>query len=290
MEMIGIGIAGGLALATGLIGYIEARRASKTSQLVDHLKQYEPLFLNDRWTRVVYQIETIGEKAPRWQRATLLVTHKRVALYPYVPNQPDKVKALYTIQPDELRGFWRPIKYMSGQNTIWLHAEISGRWQILKLKLYQYDMQELVRALKEISTPEQVTAYRRRRPYIHRGPIHAHPAHQTLTGAWEIGTAIQLYLMPLYLVVMRDGRVRQQIELAQIQDIGALKRMEGGKPAGLIRFFVDNDLQAFALDDYEAWAQALAEASKRTLEEPVMRKRKAKDNGDALDDWDDLDE
>ena len=72
---------------------------------------------------------------------------------------------------------------------------------------------------------------------------------------------------------------------SKIQDIGALKRMEGGKPEGLIRFFVDNELRAFAIDDYERWAELLATASKRTLEEPVMRKRKSKDDDD-IDDWD----
>ena len=175
---------------------------------------------------------------------------------------------------------------MAGENTIWIHAEIGTGWHILKLRLYQYDMQKLVRALKEISTPEQVTAYRRRRPYIHEGLVTAFPAHQTITGAWELDSPVQLYLMPLFLVILRDNHVQEKIDLSNIQDIGALKRMEGGKPEGLIRFFVDNELRAFAIDDYEQWAELLATASKRTLEEPVMRKRKSKDNDGEFDDWD----
>ena len=35
---------------------------------------------------------------------------------------------------------------------------------------------------------------------------------------------------------------------------------------------------AFAMNDYEVWAADLAEAAKRTLEEPVMRKGKGKDD------------
>lgn len=285
MELIGWGIVSGIVAISGLFGFIEIRRANKTAKLVDNLKQYDPLFLSDRWTRVRYRIETIGENQSKWQRGTLLVTHKRVAIYPYVPDDTEKVKALYTIQPTEIRGFWRPVKYMPGENEIWVHADIGAQWHILKLTLYQYDMQALIRAMKDITSDEQITAYRRRRPYIHRDLSDAYPATQSLTGEWEIGTKIQLYLMPLYLVILRENRVLEQITLSQIQDIGALKRMEGGKPDGLVRFFVDNELRAFALNDYQSWAQDIAEAAKRTLEEPVTRKRKSKDDDD-LDDWD----
>ena len=287
MELIGLGIAGGIAAFASLIGYFEVRRVQQRAQLIAHLTQYNPLFLSDRWTRVVYIMETVGQEAKKWQRGILLVTEKRIAIYPFTPNNPDKAKAFVTVQPHDLRGFWRPVKYMPGENEIWIHAEIDAGWHILKLKLYQYDMQALIRAMKEISTEEQVIAYRRRRPYIHRDLTLAYPAKQSLTGEWEIGQVVQIYLMPLYLVIMRENRILESIELTKIQDIGALKRMEGGKPDGLIRFFVDNKLRAFALDDYESWAESLADAAKRTLEEPVMRKRKSKDDDDS-EDWDDV--
>lgn len=285
MEFVGIGVAGLIVSIGSLWGYWEIRRSARTAHLLDNLRQYEPLYLTDRWEKVLYRLDNAGADASKWQRGILLVTHKRIAIYPFVPDDPEKVKALVTIQPNELRGFWRPVKYMAGVNEMWIHAHIGEHWQLLKLKLYQYDMQVLVRALKEITTPEQIKAYRRRRPYIHEGLVTAFPAHQTITGAWELDMPVQLYLMPLFLVVMRDNHVQEQIELAKIQDIGALKRMEGGKPEGLIRFFVDNELRAFAIDDYERWAELLATASKRTLEEPVMRKRKSKDDDD-IDDWD----
>lgn len=284
MEFIGFGIAGVLVALASIAGYIEIRRVGRTAQLVSNLKQYEPLFLSDRWTRVQYRVDKAGEMTSKWQRGILLVTHKRLAIYPYVPPDPNKTKALFTVQPGELRGFWRPVKYSSGENELWIHAEIASQWHVIKLKLYYYDMQALIRAMKAISTPEQTKAYRRRRPYIHRGLTTAFPAQQSLTGEWELGTAIQLYLMPLYLVILVDNRVVQRYDLAKIQDIAALKRMEGGKPEGLIRFFIANELRAFALDDYEAWAESLAEAAKRTLEEPVVRKRKSKEDDE--DDWD----
>lgn len=277
-------VAGATTLAGLAWGAYEARRNRRVYRLVNELSKHNPLYLSYRWTVVKYQWTAAGED-DKWQRCVLLVTHKRIAIYPYPPPD-ENVEPLATIQPHELRGFWRPVKYQSGQNNLWIHAQIGLTWGILKLQLYYTDMQKLIRAMKEISTEEQTKAYRRRRPYIHRQPTIAFPAQQSLTGEWEMGESIHLYLMPLHLVIFAGDEVQRTIELADIQEIAALKRMEGGRPAGLIRFNYGEEDLAFALDDYESWAEDLAEAAKRTLEEPVMRKRKSKDD----DEWDDEDE
>ena len=94
---------------------------------------------------------------------------------------------------------------------------------------------------------------------------------------------MNLYIMPLSLIVFHGEEVQQTFDLSSVQNIAALRRMEGGKPAGLVRFMVDEVDYAFAMEDYEAWAIDLAEASKRTLEDPLERKRKGKDDDD---DWD----
>jgi hypothetical protein len=266
-------------------GAYETRRNRHVSRLIAKLAKHEPIYLSRRWTIIKYQW-VAADADDKWQRCILLITHKRIAIYPYPPEN-ENVLPLATIQPHELRGFWRPVKYHSGNNDLWVHAQIGLTWGILKLQTYHSDMQKLIRAMKEISSQEQTKAYRRRRPYIHREPTRAFPAEQSLTGDWELSEVIRLYLMPLYLVIFSADEVQRSIELTEIQDIAALKRMEGGKPTGLIRFtYADEDL-AFALDDYEKWASDLADAAKRTLEEPVMRKRKSKDDED---EWDDFDE
>lgn len=266
-------------------GAYETQRNRYVSRLIARLAKHNPIFMSNRWTVIKYQWVAAGENA-KWRRCILLVSHKRIAIYPYPPPK-ENVQALATIQPHEIMGFWRPVKYHSGNNDLWIHAQIGLTWGILKLRTYHGDMQKLIRAMKEISSEEQTKAYRRRRPYIHREPTIAFPAEQSLTGDWEMGEAIRLYLMPLHLVIFAGDEVQRTIELTAIQDIAALKRMEGGKPAGLIRFSYGEKDLAFALDDYEAWAKDLAEAAKRTLEEPVMRKRKSKNDAD---EWDDDDE
>lgn len=279
-------LVGGLSTLAGIAwGAYETRRNRRVLNLILELIKHDPLYLSNRWTVIKYQWVAAGEGA-KWQRCILLLTHKRIAIYPY-PPPPENIEPLVTIQPHEIMGFWRPIKYHAGTNELWIHAQIGLTWSIVKLQLYYNDMQSLIRAMKEISTEEQTKAYRRRRPYIHREPTLAFPAKQSLTGEWEIGKSLRLYLMPLYLLIFAGDEVQHRIDLAEIQAIAALKRMEGGHPAGLIRFhYADEDL-AFALDDYEAWASDLAEAAKRTLEEPVMRKRKSKDDEE---EWDDVDE
>ena len=228
----------------------------------------------DWWQNTHFWVNSPGEDAPRqhWEKCLLIITHKRLAIYTYPNPEP-----CFTLAPHELQGFWRPEKYNDATNEIWIHAQIGLTWQILKLRLQKYAMQRLVRAIKEIATEEQIKAYRRRRPYLHREPEKAYPAIQTLQGSWELNSPVHLYLMPLYLVIMQQGIVERVLPLAGIQNIAALRRMEGGEPAGLIRFIMGDETFAFALNQYETWAADLAEAAKRTLEEPLIRKQKGKD-------------
>ncbi|MEL6525651.1 MAG: hypothetical protein AAFQ07_08070 [Chloroflexota bacterium] len=283
MEFFGVMAAGLIALVSGAVGYYEVRRVAKIAQLIARFEQMNPLYLSDRWTQVQYIWQTPRSTAVQWRRGILVVTDKRVAIYDYAPAPAnDLPEPIATLPTDTLRGFWRPEKYTPGINEMWIHSEQRKRWYLLKVRLRQYEMQALVRAMKEISTEEQVTTYRRRRPYHHL-LTDGQPAKQTLTGAWELSDPLSLYIMPLMLVVMRAETVLETVELAHIQDIAALKRMEGGEPAGLVRFTIVNpdetsEQRAFGIARYEEWAEILAEAAKRTLEEPVERKRKGKED------------
>lgn len=268
------------AIVTSLGGFISYAvwRGEKYERWLQQIRTEDTLFYTHTWDFFHYRIDTPHQSNTRWSQGVLITTHKRIALYQYPQLHP-----LFTIQPHELRGFWRPEKYSPGQNEIWVHAQIGVTWYILKLRLSHSKMTDFVRVMKDISTDVQVKAYRRRRPYIHRGLSLAHPAQQNLHGAWELDAPLHLYLMPLHLVVLHNNAVQNVLDLADIQTIAALKRIEGGKPEGLIRFIYGEETYAFAMDDYEVWASDLAEAAKRTLEEPVVRKRKGKDDDDDYD-------
>jgi hypothetical protein len=189
-----------------------------------------------------------------------------------------------------MRWFGRPQKYSTGLNDLWLHFEIGDRWHLVKVRLYEGLMRDMVRGLKAIASDELVTAYRRRRPYIHEGPAAAQPATQDIHGAWTLDAPVTLYLMPRFLVILRDTLVLRKIPLEAVQEIGAFRRLDEPQAQGLVRFRAEEETLAFALDKYDGFAASMAEAARRTLEEPVMQKQKKKadDYGDKVfddDDW-----
>lgn len=285
MDFLALAMIGGTILVGTLWGYISFQQNKQTVRLLYRLYQEQPFYLSETHDRVACQWQAMGEKdSKQWRPCILFVGHKRLAVYPR-PAQED-ASPLVSIAPHELRGFWRPIPYHSGENEVQIHAQIGLTWGILRLKLPQSQMYLLIRAIKELSTADQIKAYRRQRPYPQKGLSPAYPAEQRLTGEWELFNPVDLYLTPLHLLVLRQGEIQKVFNLDQIQQIGALKRMEGLQNEGVFRFHAENKVYAFATNDYEAWAESLADAAKRSLEEPVMRKQKSKD---ASDEWDDTD-
>jgi hypothetical protein len=185
---------------------------------------------------------------------------------------------------ESLRWFGRPVKYKPGRNDMWLHFEHEGQWLILRLQLSHGYMVQLVRQMKLIATPDQVTAYRRRRPYIHHGLSAAQQASQDLHGAWTLHAPLGLYLMPSHLVLLEAGRVQRALPLEQLQQIEVMRRLDAPEAGGIVRFKAGNNTMAFALPDYLSFGEALGEAAKRSLEAPPVFYGKKKDEDE--EDWD----
>lgn len=268
--------------AWGVAAGIRADRRNRAARrLVGRLRaERDPLYCaasGATW----FQAETIN--GPRSARHPFVVevSSDRLALYPVARDE----QAPVIVRREQLRWFGRPRKYTPNVNEIWLHAEIDGEWRLIRLRLFQTQMRALVRALKALATDEHNAAYRRRRPYVHHGPVAARPAEQDMLGAWTLGDPLALYLTPLHLVVLSGSRVARAIPLAQIQAIAAVQRLDAPDEAGLVRFQVGDESLAFAVDDYQRFAALLGEAARRTLEDPVEWQRKKKPGED--DDWDD---
>jgi hypothetical protein len=256
--------------------YNSLRWGGVVRRLHREIRPTNPLFLTYPGN-ISCQLTTIGstENYPR-QKGLLVVSDRGIAVY---INRQDDIP-IFCCLPAELRWFGRPVKYHSRTNEMWIHAEVDGHWHLLKVWMWKSQMVRLVRAMKQIATPEQVKAYRRRRPYIHHGLIMTEPATQEITGEWTLEQSVSVYLTPAYLVILDGSRVLRTISLEKVQRIGALHRLDAPQANGLARFQVEGEMMAFSVDDHNALATALAEAAKRTLEEPVLQKRKSKD-----DDW-----
>ena len=221
----------------------------------------------------------------RWQDALMYVTNKEMVVYPARWGD----SPLFTCLGHEIEGFWRPRKYEDGINGIEIHANADGQWHILKVRLMRSAMMTLVRALKDMVDEDTVRSYRQRRPYIYRPPAAAHLAHQDVYGMWTLDDAIRVYLTPATLVFLRnDDRVERVIRLRHMQNIRIAKLADPDASEGVVCFHLETSKEdvAFAVDDYEAWAQSIANAAKRTLDEPVARKRKGRLRDDDDSDWD----
>ena len=131
----------------------------------------------------------------------------------------------FVLSRRKLRWFGRPVKYTYGRNEIWLHVEKNRRWTILKLKLDHTDMRKLVRTLKLIATPEQVEAYRRRRPYIHHGPVGGVSCRPGSAGRVDSGCAGNALSDAALLVVMHRGQVLRAFALDKIRADQRLKTL-----------------------------------------------------------------
>jgi hypothetical protein len=251
------------------------RQSRRMSALIKQIRLTNPLVYFNLW-QTRYRLERVGGKSTGWRSCVLAVTRDGLAVYP----KDHTMRERFRFRPDELHWFGRPVKYSSGTNEIWLHVENGSEWNLLKIKLSRDSMMKFVRALKQIATPDQVMAYRRRRPYIHRGPLLAYPADEDLDGeGWLLDNPVDLYLMPSALVIMRGGRVLRTFALESIQQVGALSWTESPYTDGLVRFQMEGEKYAFAMQGHAGFADALAEAAKRTLEDPVMRWGKSKKHG-----------
>ncbi len=260
-----------LCVALGLWINYQFRLGRATEALHDRLTTQNPQISFFRYGSD--SLNQIGTRATRWRSGVIALSPRRITLY----RRSLAMSEVLSIEPSELRWFGRPEKYHSGTNEIWLHVERDHQWILLKLKLSRAAMQDFVRALKSLASAELNTAYRRTRPYVHYGPLRVQPAEQDIHGAWTLEDPLTVYVMPLHLVILRNADVLRVLPLERVQQVAALHRIDQPHAAGLASFNLDGEKFAFASPDYQALAEAIAEAARRSLEAPLIQKQKGKD-------------
>ena len=82
--------------------------------------------------------------------------------------------------------------------------------------------------------------------------------------------------MPSHIVVLSGDETRRVIPLDAVQNVSAIRRLDQPDAAGLLRFEAQGEPLAFALAHHETFAAQMAEAARRTLEDPVQWARKKK--------------
>jgi hypothetical protein len=259
-------------------GYLLDYYRGRPRRLIDKIKRQHPNVLyHDRLNQLVrFRQDQIDlNMNPNWRRALLVITPQHIALYhPYAR----RLTPFFACTPDELQGFWRfndPVDHET-TDAIWLHARLGTTWHLLRLRHDYITLGEVMGALRAFAHEEQERASRRPHPHKYDGVSLARIARQTIHGAWEMHDTVELYLMPLFLVIFKSGAVQQQIALADIQDIIVLPRLDNALADGLISLSLAHGAETltFALRDYQDWADDLGQATRRNLEAPVMQKQK----------------
>ncbi len=258
------------------------RRANAYQAALETLRNStQPLALiHDGMGGIRGELVTLNGGKPLYLRRVVLgLQADSLVIYSARPPLPEVLR----LPLAQVRWYGRPQKYHSGRNAIWLHFETPDGWQLLKLDIQRGSMTDFVRALKTVTPPELVTAYRRRRPYIHVEPLAAHPATQDLYGAWTLAAPQTLYLMPRALVLLEQNgtRVLRTFPLDQLADVTALRRMDAPDENGLLRFTMGGEVLAFSVEEAEGMAAQVAQAARLNLETPLWPKQKDKSD----DEW-----
>ncbi len=262
----------GGVFAIAVLILLDTRRQSTIRTMTKLLEESEPdaILCMQAWGGK-YRLEHLNGHQSGWQPMIILVLPTEIRFYPFQRQMDvyDRIPA------ESVRWFGRPKKYNRyNMNEMWIHYERPDGWHVARIRLYYELMLDFVRALKQILSLDLVTAYRRHRPYIFYGPSEIFPATQDLYGTWELADPMDILLTPMQLVFLRGQQVIKQILLRDIQQIKALHRVDNYDPRGLIRFQVGEESTVFAIRQFEEFADLLATAAKRTLEEPIQRKRK----------------
>lgn len=279
-DLMVAGVVLSLFVTLGVLMITDSRRTTRAKALLKTVAASEDnVILSLQPWAGKYQLEQINGSRYGWQPLVLFVLDEEIRFYPLSGMSYDSIRA------DEVRWFGRPKKYNRiGMNELWIYYERKEGWYLLKLKLIYDNMLSFVRALKQILPDELIIAYRRHRPYIHYGPVTVEPARQDMYGIWELDAPVDVLLTPLHLVFLGGQRVLNRISLKEIQQIKALHRVDEHDTRGLVRFQVGEEPVAFAVRHFEQVANLLATAAKRTLEDPVQRKRKQHEEDDFEED------
>jgi|GEM_PF-5395441 len=207
-----------------------------------------------------FSMDAIGREVKDdrlWQEGTIVITDNGIIIYK--AGHPTPILGLTL---DSLSGYF----YVDRENKpyqMWIHLE-SHLWYLLKLQFDHVQtrggFRELMRVLNTISPDPMEIGYQMKNPqYIHFGTVEA---SEVLSDdfSWMTVEKVQLFLTPLYLVVLdRTGLTQYRLPLHSITEV-RLSGIVDEEKIGIIRLTVDGAYQSFALKDYLRWEQAINHA------------------------------
>ncbi|HEX2908602.1 MAG TPA: hypothetical protein VHO69_17150 [Phototrophicaceae bacterium] len=233
------------------------------------------------------RLDHLGENEYWLGRCTLVATSTRFIVY--VP-----FRKLFSFTLDQIQ--WLIPPFMIWFSAV-LHVETEDSWYVFQMSFvnidplvsllkrhgaankiagfyrhigpYRYGTDPLVLNLKRHgSTNKKIDTYQcHQRSYQYSDVLTAYPATQYLQNTWLLADPVNLYLMPRFLIILKQARVMRKIPLKAIHQVAVKRRLDTRNGQGLVFFNAENETFVFALKEYKNFAHILAEATQSRYEE-----------------------
>jgi hypothetical protein len=210
----------------------------------------EARFFTPRHAYAKFAINELQTNKTDWRMGIVAVLQGYVALYPLTMF----MREAFTFRAEQLRWLGRPRRFNDTESELWLDVEVDGRWYTLRIRLTKGQMKRLYDALREFLSSEQGMVGNWQRPNLRQQPVNAKTAAK--------GEAVQLYLTPLHLVILREGNVQRAIALDDIEQVSVSDASQ------VVEFAAQGRQYAFTLAGHQVIAEALAKATRHTPETP----------------------
>jgi hypothetical protein len=184
-------------------------------------RKHESLFFTLPDSHSMCKLFQPGVKESDWKPCEIEVLPTYVALYTgsWLLRKPSIFKALNTNgarkQPAQSR--WRrPTLTFNAGNMRWighiqhidetvselcLDLDVDGIWYTLWVRMFRHDARDFASALDQIAPDSLHTKRNRLRPNVRHAPVQAHPKSSE-DHNWQSDKPVELYVTPLYLVVL----------------------------------------------------------------------------------------
>ena len=197
-------------------------------------------------------IARAGQANDEWQPCLVATWENYVGIYPKTLL----TRQVITFNSRDLRWIGRVQKVTNDRDELSFDVQIEFQWYTVTLRLTDDAMHLFEDEILRLR-PENITSARhRRRPNIRCGPIDAYPAGGKLTKIWDSAQSMQLYLTPLWLVILGNDIVIREIALDDISDVQVVD------DAQQLTLIVDDETLTFETPEYRSLGVLLTEAIK----------------------------
>ncbi|GAB5493610.1 MAG: hypothetical protein Phog2KO_38250 [Phototrophicaceae bacterium] len=217
---------------------------------------------------VHYDIRRLGDESYRhtfpnnYRKARFIIDDKRIKLRNFI------------FHADDIQWFGR----YKNSNSVRLSVNLDGFWYRLSINSDKDDDNFYKKLFERI--PDKL----KRSKYLNRPDVSswqgtkAHITQQNLQGIFEDFEAVELYVTPLWLVVLSNGYVIEQHFIDDVEDIRSVKHPTHiNDDMLLLTFYIGDDMLMYSYED-KGFVTRLSDATRSGFDTSAPRKKKQNEN------------